>query len=60
MAILVHGGIALTLGMPTFGLVMLIGNLAFVSPNIVRKVFDPLAHRISLAIVGNATHAAAA
>jgi len=60
MAILVHGGIALTLGMPTFGLVMLIGNLAFVSPNIVRKVFDPLAHRMSLAIVGNASNAAAA
>ena len=42
MAIFVHGGIALFLGMPTFGLVMLIGNLAFVSPKTVRKVFDPL------------------
>ena len=34
-AIFVHGGIALLLGMPTFGLVMLIGNLAFVSPKTV-------------------------
>ena len=32
MAVFVHGGIVLSLGMPTFGLVMLIGNLAFVSP----------------------------
>jgi hypothetical protein len=55
MAIIVHAGIALTLGMPTFGLVMLIGNLAFVSPKTVRKVFDPVARRISLAVVGKAT-----
>lgn len=55
MAVLVHGGIALTLGMPTFGLAMLIGNLAFVSPKTVRKVFDPIARRISLAVVGKAT-----
>ena len=38
MAVAVHGGIALVLGMPTFGLVMLIGNLAFVPPEIVRAV----------------------
>ena len=59
MAVLVHGGIALFLGMPTFGLAMLIGNLAFVSPKTVRKVFDPLARRVSLAVVGKATKAAA-
>lgn len=58
MAVIVHLGIALALGMPTFGLVMLIGNLAFVSPKTVRKVFDPVARRISLAIVGKATRAA--
>jgi hypothetical protein len=52
MAVMVHGGIVLFLGMPTFGLVMLIGNLAFVSPQAVRRVFDPVAGRISLAIVG--------
>ncbi|HEX5472277.1 MAG TPA: HTTM domain-containing protein [Lacipirellulaceae bacterium] len=60
MAVLVHGGIALFLGMPTFGLVMLIGNLAFVSPKTVRKVFDPVARRLSLAFVGKATKVAAA
>ncbi len=59
MAIFVHGGIIIALGMPTFGLVMLIGNLAFVSPKMVRKVFDPLARRVSLAVVGKATKAAA-
>jgi hypothetical protein len=32
LAVLVHGGIALFLGMITFGLAMIIGNLAFVSP----------------------------
>lgn len=59
MAILVHAGIIVALGMPTFGLVMLIGNLAFVSPKTVRKVFDPLARRLSLAVVGKATRAGA-
>jgi hypothetical protein len=57
MAVVVHGGIILFLGMPTFGLVMLIGNLAFVSPKTIRRVFDPIARRISLAIVGKASRA---
>lgn len=57
IAVVVHGGIALALGMPTFGLAMLIGNLAFVSPTTVRKVFDPIAYRISLAVVGKASRA---
>jgi hypothetical protein len=35
---LVHGGIAVFLGMKTFGLAMLIGNLAFVYPETVRAV----------------------
>jgi hypothetical protein len=33
-------GIALFLGMMTFGLVMIIANLAFVSPWVVRAVID--------------------
>jgi hypothetical protein len=37
MAVAVHGGIALFLGMPTFGLVMLIGNLAFMPPEFVEN-----------------------
>jgi hypothetical protein len=54
MAVFVHGGIIFALGMPTFGLVMLIGNLAFVSPQTVRKIFDPIARRIALATLGTA------
>ena len=38
MAVAVHGGIALALGMATFGLVMIIANLAFVSPLLVERV----------------------
>jgi hypothetical protein len=38
MAIPLHLGIGIFLGMITFGLVMLIGNLAFVSPALVRSV----------------------
>jgi Vitamin K-dependent gamma-carboxylase len=57
MAVFIHGGIILFLGMPTFGLVMLIGNLAFISPKTIRKVFDPVARRISLAVVGKASRA---
>jgi hypothetical protein len=59
MAVVVHLGIVFALGMPTFGLVMLIGNLAFVSPKTIRKVFDPIARRISLAVVGKAGRAGA-
>jgi hypothetical protein len=53
MAVLVHGGIIVALGMPTFGLVMLIGNMAFISPQTVQRFFDPVARRISLAVVGS-------
>ncbi|MFM7070307.1 MAG: HTTM domain-containing protein [Planctomycetota bacterium] len=35
MAVAVHGGIALCLGMPTFGLAMIIANVAFVPPGLV-------------------------
>lgn len=48
MAVLVHGGIAIGLGMATFGLAMIIANLAFVSPRTVRRWADPIAGRISL------------
>jgi hypothetical protein len=34
-AVFVHGGIALFLGMPTFGIAMLIANLAFIRPDLV-------------------------
>lgn len=32
MAVMVHGGIALALGMMTFGFIMLVANFAFISP----------------------------
>jgi uncharacterized membrane protein YphA (DoxX/SURF4 family) len=57
MAVCVHGGIAIAYGMITFGLVMLIGNLAFISPDTVRRWIDPLASRVSLAVSGHG-HAA--
>src|SRR5436190_22735732 len=38
MAVMVHLGIAMCLGMKTFGMVMIIGNLAFVYPETVRDV----------------------
>ena len=40
MAVCVHTGIALALGMATFGLVMLIANMAFVSPQITSSLID--------------------
>jgi vitamin K-dependent gamma-carboxylase-like protein len=40
LAVPLHLGIALCLGMMTFGLAMLIGNLAFVSPVVVRAILN--------------------
>jgi len=42
LAVAVHGGIAIFLGMPTFGLAMLIGNLAFVSPEFIEQLANTL------------------
>jgi hypothetical protein len=39
-AVVTHLGIAIALGMKTFGLVMLIGNVAFISPALARKILD--------------------
>jgi hypothetical protein len=40
MAVAVHGGIALFLGMSTFGLAMLIGNLAFIAPERIESLIS--------------------
>jgi hypothetical protein len=40
LAVLMHLGIAFCMGMITFGLVMLIGNMAFVTPTIVRAIVE--------------------
>ncbi|MBM4001692.1 MAG: HTTM domain-containing protein [Planctomycetes bacterium] len=45
MAVMVHGGIAVALGMPTFGLAMLIGNLAFVPSPLMRAAVEYLGRR---------------
>ncbi len=52
MAVAIHGGIALFMGMITFGLAMIFANLAFLQPATVRAWVDPIANRISLALVG--------
>lgn len=52
MAVAVHGGIALFLGMITFGLAMIFANLSFLKPETVRRWVDPVASRVSLALVG--------
>ncbi len=38
VALLVHGGIALFLGMITFGLMMIVANVAFVPPSLVQRL----------------------
>jgi uncharacterized membrane protein YphA (DoxX/SURF4 family) len=45
LAVLVHLGIAMCLGMKTFGLVMIIANLAFVYPETIRDVVGWLFRR---------------
>jgi hypothetical protein len=40
LAVPLHLGIAFCMGMMTFGLAMLIGNLAFVSPWVIRALLD--------------------
>jgi hypothetical protein len=47
MAVFVHAGIALFMGMITFGLAMIFANLAFLSPQTVRAWFDPIAGRFA-------------
>lgn len=39
LAVVLHLGIAICMGMATFGIVMIIGNMAFVSPAVVRSLF---------------------
>jgi hypothetical protein len=39
LAVLVHGGIALFMGMMTFGWIMIVVNLAFVTPDLMRRIY---------------------
>jgi hypothetical protein len=52
LAVFIHGGIALFMGMMTFGLAMIFANLAFLKPETIRRWVDPVANRVSLAITG--------
>ena len=47
MAVAVHGGIALFMGMITFGLAMIYANLAFLQPQTVRRWVDPWAEWVA-------------
>lgn len=40
IAVPLHLGIALFLGMPTFGTIMIVANMAFISPGLVRRVIE--------------------
>lgn len=51
MAVLIHGGIALYMGMITFGVIMLIANLSFISPATVRSWVDPITRRLAKVLV---------
>lgn len=46
LAVAVHGGIALCLGMATFGIAMIIANLAFISPEQVQRWIDGAGSRL--------------
>lgn len=46
LAVPLHLGIALGMGMTTFGLIMLVGNAAFISPRIIRAVFSSQNRRL--------------
>lgn len=45
-AVGMHGFIGLAMGMPEFALAMLVANMAFLSPETMRKVFDPIAKKL--------------
>ncbi|MCA9188020.1 MAG: hypothetical protein KDA99_20470, partial [Planctomycetales bacterium] len=40
LSVPLHLGIALCMGMITFGLIMLVGNMAFISPRLIRNCVD--------------------
>ncbi len=40
IAVLVHGGIAVALGMVTFGSIMIIANLAFIEPRLMQRLYN--------------------
>ncbi len=53
MAVATHVGIAMFMGMITFGLAMLFANFSFLQPATVRRWVDPLASRIAIKLTGS-------
>jgi hypothetical protein len=47
MAVLVHGGICVALGMWTFGTIMIVANVAFLEPETVRRIVSRMLRRSS-------------
>lgn len=45
LAVPMHLGIAFSMGMITFGMIMLVGNMAFISPWLTRQIVDKFASR---------------
>lgn len=45
-AVGMHGFIGLAMGMPEFALAMVVANMAFLAPDTIRKVFDPIARKL--------------
>jgi len=52
MAVAIHAGIGLFMGMITFALAMLYANLAFLKPATVRRWVDPLAGWVTARLGG--------
>ncbi|MFN7892341.1 MAG: HTTM domain-containing protein [Pirellula sp.] len=44
LAVLVHAGIAIFLGMMTFGWIMIVANLAFITPDLMRRIYPSAPH----------------
>jgi hypothetical protein len=60
LAVPLHLGIAVCMGMITFGLIMLVGNLAFVPPELVRRLLNvPVARRQAVSERTGGKHATA-
>lgn len=54
MAVFVHGGIAVALGMPTFGFMMLVANLVFIAPETTAAWLSWGGARLRLVVSGRA------
>jgi len=53
IAVAIHLGIAMFMGMITFGLAMLFANISFLEPATIRRWVDPIAGRIAAKLAGS-------